>query len=178
MSRYVVMLRGINVGGKNMLPMPALRAALTDAGFGNVATYIQSGNVVLDAPGLSEPEVVARVEQVITDRFSLTVPTVVRSDTEMQRVAESHPFLAADTDVSTVAVLFLGEVPSPEAVASLDPNRSPPDVFRVIGREIVMVCPTTFAKTKLTIDYFERRLRTRATARNWRTVQTLAAMSR
>ena len=174
MTRHVALLRGINVSGKNLIPMPALREAITAAGFTDVSTYIQSGNVIFSTPDLAEAEIVPRIEQAIAGRFGLSIPTVVRSEAELTRLV-AHP----PTDVpegGTLAVMFLGTTPTPEAVARLDPNRSPPDTWEVAGREIVLRCPNGLGRTKLTIDSFERVLGTVATARNWRSVVTLATL--
>src|ERR1700689_149136 len=87
----VVLLRGINIGSSNRIAMPALREALTAAGLENPRTYLQSGNIVLDT-GLDESELSDRVERLISERFSLNVPAVIRSGEELARVVAANPF--------------------------------------------------------------------------------------
>jgi uncharacterized protein (DUF1697 family) len=92
MGRYVALLRGINVGGKNAVPMPALKAAFEDAGFGNVTTYIQSGNVVFDAPSSSRAELTRRTERVIRKAFAhYDASVVLRSRSQMRAVVDRAP---------------------------------------------------------------------------------------
>jgi len=92
MARYVALLRGINVGGKNAVPMPALKASFEDAGFGNVTTYIQSGNVVFDAPSSSQAELTRRIEGLIRKAFThYDASVVLRSRSQMRAVVQKAP---------------------------------------------------------------------------------------
>jgi uncharacterized protein (DUF1697 family) len=92
MARYVALLRGINVGGKNAVPMPALRASFEDAGFGNVTTYIQSGNVVFDAPSSSPAELTRRIEGIIRKAFAhYDASVVLRTRSQMRSVVDKAP---------------------------------------------------------------------------------------
>jgi uncharacterized protein (DUF1697 family) len=172
MRTYVALLRGINVGGKNKLPMAALRDLLTDLGHEDVVTYIQSGNVVLKAA--SKPAVVAKeIADGIEAEFGLQVPVIVRSRAELSRVVSGNPYLAPGADPATLHVMFLAAKPSAAAIAKLDPQRCPPDRFTVHGREIFLQLPNGMGRTKLTNDYFESRLGVPGTARNWKTVNKL-----
>jgi uncharacterized protein (DUF1697 family) len=109
MARYVALLRGINVGGKNAVPMPALKASFEDAGFGNVTTYIQSGNVVFDAPSSSQAELTRRIEGIIRKAFAhYDASVVLRSRSQMRAVVQKAP-KGFGTDPSTYRydVIFL-----------------------------------------------------------------------
>ena len=172
---YVALLRAVNVGGRNKLPMAPLRAALEEAGFSNVSTVLQSGNVLLDADA-PEAEVARRVEKLIADEFGLQIGVVVRSAAELEEVASHNPFLAADAagDPAALYVVFLADAPAPAAIALIDPDRSPPDVVVVSGREAYLSYTNGSGRTRLTLDYLERRLGTAGTTRNWRTVLRLA----
>ena len=96
---------------------------------------------------------------------------------ELAAIAGRNPFLATDKerDPATLHVAFLSEQPSAAAAAKLDPNRSPPDAFMLDGRELYLSYPNGSGRSRLTLDYLERCLGVQATARNWRTVQRLAA---
>ena len=170
---YVALLRGINLGGRNKLPMRDLSAMFVEAGCTAVRTYIQSGNVVFDAP----PELAARLPDVIAARiageFGYRTPVVQRTAAQMREVVTGNPFLSAGADPATLHVLFLAAPPDPQRTAALDPDRSPPDRFAVRGPDVFLHLPGGAARTKLTNDYFDAKLGTVSTGRNWRTVTTL-----
>lgn len=176
-STYVALLRGINVGGKNKLPMKELAALMAATECAEVQTYIQSGNVVFQASASVArrlPEVLA---ERIAQRFGLRVPVVIRSAKELAAVARGNPFLKRGEDEDALHVYFLADKPSARAVAALDPRRSPGDQFEVVGREIYLFCPNGVGNTKLSNAYFDSALETVSTGRNWRTVLKLIALS-
>jgi len=177
-EKYAALLRGINLGGNNRLPMKDLAAMFTTAGCGDVATYIQSGNVVFSAPSPVTQRIPSVIAAQIEKKFKFKIPVVVRSHAELAVVARSNPFLTPEQEIERLMVMFLATSPTPSAVASLDPARSPPDEFAVRGREIFMRCPNGFAKTKLNNTYFDSKLATISTGRNWRTVLTLLEMTK
>ena len=167
MSRQVALLRGINVGGKHKVPMKDLAALFEAAGFTDVKTYIQSGNVVFFGPSGQADALAARIEE----RFGFPVPIVLRTAADLARIVRDSPF--EDREDAALHVMFLAGDPDPKGVAGLDPNRSAPDVFAVIGREIYLSLPNGVGRSKLTNAWFDSRLKTVSTTRNWRTVLTL-----
>lgn len=174
---YVALLRGINVGGKNKLPMADLVAIFAAAGCRDVRTYIQSGNVVFVANATTAKRVSAVVSNRIADDFELNVPVVTRSAAELSKAARSNPFLKQGVDPVYLHVAFLAETPARSDVTKLDPNRSPGDTFDVRGREVYLHLPNGVARTKLTTAYFDSALGTVSTVRNWRTVLKLLEMA-
>lgn len=172
-SVYVALLRGINVGGKNKLLMRDLSSMFSEAGCDEVRTYIQSGNVVFWA----DPELAGRVPDLIGEaiaaRFGYRVPVLTRTGRELAAILGTNPFLGAGADARQLHVGFLVDRPEAAAVDALDPDRSPPDEFAVIGREVYSYCPQGLAGTRLTTRYFESKLSTTMTARNWKTVLKL-----
>jgi uncharacterized protein (DUF1697 family) len=174
---FVALLRGINVGGKNMLPMRDLVAMFEGAGCADVRHYIQSGNVVFRAAGT----LAARVSQVVAGEiqrtFRLSVPIVLRSGNDLAAVAKGNPLIAGGADPAACHVMFLADAPSKKQCATLDPERSPGDSFVVKGREVYLLCPNGVARTKLTNAYFDSALGTTSTGRNWKTVLKLADMA-
>ena len=175
-ARYVALLRGINVGGKNLLPMQALAAMFVAAGCSEVVTYIQSGNVVFSASAKVKKALATAISKQIEADFGLRVPIVLRSTAEMIAVAEGNPFLLQGFVVETLYVSFLQEMPSGAALAGLDAQRSPGDQFEVVGGEIYMQLGNGAGNTKLTNAYFDSKLKTVSTSRNWRTVLKLVEM--
>ena len=176
-ATYVALLRGINVGGKNKLPMRDLSAMFTGAGCEAVETYIQSGNVVFEAGAALAARVPTLIASGIEERFGYRVPVVVRTVEELRDIVRGNPFLSTGVDAGRLHVAFLTHVPESDRVARLDPDRSPPDVFEVRGLEIFLYYPNGLARSKLTNTYFDSRLATTSTVRNWRTVLALLTMA-
>jgi uncharacterized protein (DUF1697 family) len=176
-SRYVALLRGINVGGKNKLPMKDLVAMFCAAGCEDVEAYIQSGNVLFKARPPVAAKVPAAIASTIGARFGYRIPVVVRTAGEVEDVARSNPFLAAGQSPDTLHVAFLADKPRAGGVATLDAGRSPPDEFIVRGREIYLHLPNGVARSKLTSAYFDSILGTTSTMRNWKTVQRLLELT-
>jgi uncharacterized protein (DUF1697 family) len=174
---HVALLRGVNLAGKNRLPMKDLAAMFTEAGCTDVVTYIQSGNVVFRATEACAARIPAAIAKAVADRLGFRAPVVMRTAGELRGVVRSNPFLRAGADAESLHVLFLADRPSPARVAALDPERSPTDEFEVVGREIYLRCPNGVGRTRLTNEYFDAKLATTSTMRNWRTVLKLVEMT-
>lgn len=173
---YVALLRGINMGGKKMLPMKDLCAMFVAAGCRDVRHYIQSGNVVFTAEASLAGKLPGLLTRRIADRYGFDVPVVLRSAEELREVRVHSPFLETGESLDKLAVGFLSDLPDPQRVAALDPDRSPPDAFVVHGREIYLRCPNGLGQTRLTTTYFDSKLAAISTFRNWRTVLKLIEM--
>jgi uncharacterized protein (DUF1697 family) len=178
---HVALLRGINVGGKNILPMKDLAAIFEAAGCANVRTYIQSGNVVFSAPAAVLRKLPEQIAKAIEKRFGFKSPVILRSSDDLARTIRENPFLktsakGTNVDQKWLSVYFLAALPEPKAVSDLDPNRSAPDVFHVREREIYLHLPNGMGRSKLTNAYFDSKLKTISTARNWATICKLLAM--
>ena len=175
-NSYLALLRGINVGGKNRVPMKELAELFRSEGCTEVRTFIQSGNVLFDA----SPGLVSSLNDVLPGRihkvFGCTIPVVLRQVEQLETVLANNPFIKAGEKQETQYVVFLREAPTAEQVSTLDPGRSPPDQFVVVGSEIYLHMPAGMADSKLTNAYFDSRLKTVSTGRNWRTVTTLCEM--
>jgi uncharacterized protein (DUF1697 family) len=174
---YVALLRGINVGGRNRLPMSGLRDIFSGVGCRRVETLIQSGNVVFEATQRVAALVPEAVSEGISKRFGFWIPVVTRSAAELQQAAETNPFLRTGVDVATLHVAFLAERPTVKRLVSLDPSRSPPDEFVAAGREVYLRLPNGGARSKFTNAYLDSKLETTSTVRNWRTVLKLVEMA-
>jgi uncharacterized protein (DUF1697 family) len=176
MTRHIVLLRGINIGPRNRVAMPKLREALTDAGFGDVRTYVQSGNVVLSSDR-SADEVAAECERAISDTFGLDIDVVVRSRGEMAAVVKRNPLKKVADNPKRYQVSFLDLELDPGVVAELAESAAPTEAFAAVGRELYAWHPEGVARSKLSARLADRRLGVKATARNWRTVTTLLEMA-
>ena len=176
-TRYVALLRGINVGGKHRLPMAALIDCFTACGCSDVSTYIQSGNVILRAPASR----IATLDRTVGDRieasFGFRVPVVLRSAAAMQRTLASNPFLARGVAEDTLHVAFLRDTPAATRLASLDAERFAPAELAVADDCIYLRLPHGVGKSKLTNAWLDATLATVSTIRNWRTVATLCELA-
>ena len=176
-ERHVALLRGVNVGGKNKLPMADLARLFVQAGCSAVRTYIQSGNVVFTAKPAVAADLPATIEAAIAKRFGLRVPVVLRSAAELDRIVTSNPLLAEGFAEESLHVAFLKDRPSAASGKRLDPQRSPEDRFVLRGSDLFLALPGGVPGSKLTTAYLDATLGTTCTARNWRTVRKLAAMA-
>jgi uncharacterized protein (DUF1697 family) len=172
-ATYLALLRGINVGGKHKLPMKDLIEIFVEAGCSDVRTYIQSGNVIFSVPADLASRLPALITAGIAIRFGYRIPVVLRTAAELSDVLGHNPFLDAGAAEDELHVVFLADVPAPHRIEALDPNRSTPDTFIVRGQEIYLRLPNGAADTKLTNQYFDSKLATISTGRNWRTVTKL-----
>jgi uncharacterized protein (DUF1697 family) len=177
LPNYVALLRGVNVGGKNILPMADLSRMFEEAGCAGVRTYIQSGNVRFSASQAKAAKLPSLIAARIAEQFGHRTPVLLRSAEELGETIRNNSFLQAGAPENHLHVLFLADQPDPGAVASLDPDRSPPDAFVVRGREIYLRCPNGVGVTKLTNAWFDSRLATISTGRNWRTVLKLLELA-
>ena len=173
----IALLRGINVGGKNRLPMKELAALFVDAGCEDVRTYIQSGNVVFRTGPEADEEISTVISASILNHFGYRIPVITRTARELQEIVRANPFVEAGAEADKLHVMFLAELPDGANVEALDPHRSPGDEFAVMGREIYLHCPNGVARSKLTNSYFDSRLSTTSTTRNWRTTLKLLELA-
>ena len=176
MTRHIVLLRGINLGPRNRIAMPVLRDALAEAGFEDVSTYLQSGNVVLSG-GTSAAAVAKSVERVIESSFGLDIPVVVRTRAQLAKVVALDPLGDVVTNPKRYQVSFLAEEPSPELVEKLAAAALDSERFIAIGRELYAWHPDGVARSKLWGRLAGRDLGITATARNWTTVTALLALA-
>jgi uncharacterized protein (DUF1697 family) len=170
---HVALLRAINVGGRNALPMKVLAAMCEAAGCRDVVTYIQSGNVAFGASAAVAKKLPSALHAAIRAHAKIDVPVIVRDATALAAAARTNPYLAAGVDPGELHVGFLADEPARARIAALDPDRSPPDQFVVRGREVFFRFPKGVGRSKLTVGYFDSKLATTITLRNWRTVGAL-----
>jgi uncharacterized protein (DUF1697 family) len=175
-ERFVLLLRGINLGPNNKLPMPDLCALVEELGARDVRHYIQSGNLAFDATTKVAAGIPTRLSTQIKARWGYDVPVVSRTRSAVVAVVDRNPFLRRGVALKSLHVAFLADPPSKSRVATLDATRSPGDEFAVVGSEIYLLLPNGVARTKLTNAYFDRSLETISTVRNWNTVQKLTEL--
>ena len=171
-KRYLVMPRGINVGGRNRVPMASLRSKLTEAGYSDVATVLASGNVV---PADRPDEVAATVRHLLSDAFDVDVPCIARTAGHVRRVLDRNPLRELVSDPSRYLVNFLSEEPDHELVGVLLEEDHSPEAIAIEGTEAYVWSPDGLKAMTLSYAYLERRLKVVATARNWNTINKVVA---
>jgi uncharacterized protein (DUF1697 family) len=176
MAQHILLLRGINLASRNRIAMPELRAALTEAGFDDVRTYLQSGNVVLSSPAKAD-DVVRKVERLIAKEFGLDVPVVSRTRTQLAKVVAANPLQNVAKNPKRYQVSFLAEKPSRNVIRRVEEAAVPPEQVVAVGREIYAWHPETVARSRLWTLLAGQRLGITATSRNWTTVTTLLALA-
>ncbi len=173
-TRYVALLRGINLGRARQVDMPRLTTMLTDRGYEAVRTHLRSGNVVLDS-ALPETDLAADLSAAIEQEFGFDVPVVVRTGAELAAVVAGDPFATVATDPARYLVTFLSQPPPPASVDALPPAEG--GEYLVRGRELYLWLPDGIQHTPLASWKWDRLLGVPGTARNWNTVRRLAELS-
>jgi uncharacterized protein (DUF1697 family) len=175
--RQIALLRGINIGPGRRIAMPELRSQLGAAGFDDVRTYVQSGNVVLRTS--APPEEVAReCERLISSGFGFAVDVVVRTADELAEVVRRNPLADVATNPKRYQVSFLSAAPDQEVVRAIAALAVDGEQLVAIGRELYAWHPEGIARSKLSSKLAGGGLGVTATARNWTTVTTLLEMAR
>ncbi len=174
MPRMIVLLRGINVSGKNKVPMAELRDALSASGFDGVATYIQSGNIAVDTD-LDDEQLLDQTERILIDAFDVHAPAVCIAQDEIESLLAAAPF-PDDADPSINLVYFpRGEV-DVAGIASLDPAKHPGDTVTATANAVYVAYGQGQSKSKLSVDQLERAAGTTLTGRNLRSTAKLQTL--
>jgi uncharacterized protein (DUF1697 family) len=172
---YAAFFRGINVGGKNIVPMAALIEIFRAASCSDLSTYIQSGNVLFAADPACLSTALESVRGSILRRFGFTPAIAVRTAAQLTAAIEQCPFVRAGIAPEGLHIGFLSAVPDKTKTISLDANRSPGDAFVIVGDHLYLNLVNGMGKTKLTNAWFDSQLGVTSTFRNWRTLIACAA---
>jgi len=176
--RYISILRGINVGTGRKVPMADLKKLCENMGLQKVQTYIQSGNVVFE---LSQPESVSeletRLQKAFTEAFGFDIPVLVRTAEEWAESIAQNPFLKEENvNIDRLHLTCLKELPATVLLEKIRAIQYPPDRYEIIGRDVFIFCAVGYGTSKLVNSFFESKLKTPATTRNWKTVMKLHEM--
>jgi uncharacterized protein (DUF1697 family) len=175
-TRFIAMLRAVNVTGYNRVKMPELKALVEGLGHHDVATYLQSGNVVLTGSG-SAAAIEKELEKGLASELDVKVRVLVRTQAELAKVASKNPFSTKGADTKALHVTFLAASPDAASVKAIADDAGGGDEFRVVGREVYLRCPNGYGRSKLINSFWEKRLRVDATTRNWNTVVHLLELA-
>jgi uncharacterized protein (DUF1697 family) len=179
MPVHVALLRAINVGGRNLVPMSGLRELLEGLGFAGARSLLQSGNLVFQS-GRRQGTNLERLLEVETEkRFKAAADYLVRSADEWDTIVADNPFpKEAERDPGHLLVMCLKKAPEASDVKALEAAIKGPEIVRAEGKQLYLVYPAGIGTSKLTNTLIEKKLGTRGTGRNWNTVLKLGALAR
>jgi uncharacterized protein (DUF1697 family) len=172
--RYVALLRGINVGGQKKIKMIDLKNLFESLNFKNVKTYIQSGNVIFDYDPTDTIKLANQIEKKISETFGFLVKTIIRTGEEFINIVNNNPFVKEPgIELDKLHVTLMLDIPDPSTVLFLDVKKEENEKFLIISREIYLYCPNGYGSTKLNNTMLEKKLKTVATTRNWKTINNI-----
>jgi|SRR5690606_36569856 len=176
MKTYIVLLRGINVSGKNLIKMSELKEILLNAGLSNVSTYIQSGNIILESV-LEKTAIEEIVHRLISEHFNCSVPVFCLAVSDMEQALENNPF-TVDCEPNRVFVTFLKQTPQPDLIEKLNLIDFGNEQFKITDKLLYFYVPDGMGKSKMNNNFFENKLKVTATGRNLNTIYKLIDLSK
>lgn len=174
--KYIALLRGINVGGKNMIGMEILRAMFASLGFENVTSYINSGNLSFESAAADDSALAAKIHDAIEKEFGFDISVMVRTAAEIDEIIANNPYIGRFDNDKDLHVFFLGsELSAPQRTMLMD-QQSDKEMITIDGRTIYYLLKISVVDSSLGKGFIDKKLKVPATARNWRTVGKLAEM--
>ncbi|MDO7170854.1 DUF1697 domain-containing protein [Mariniflexile sp. AS56] len=174
MLTYIALLRGINVGGHKKVPMAALRTLLSNSGFQNVQTYIQSGNVVFQSTekiNLLEN----KIQELIRNHFGFEVPVIVKTDSQLQGIIDACPFSIEKKEASYF--ILLSTIPNSLLVKEIAEIAIENEEVIIKKDCLYFYSATGYGRTKFNMTTYERKLKVVGTSRNYKTMTKLVSLS-
>lgn len=175
MNTYIAFIRGINVSGQKLIRMAELKHHLESIGFSGVKTYIQSGNLVFGSEENSPEKVRTSIEEKILSEYGFEADVLIRLPDEITKIIAGNPF--ADRDLERLYVTLLAEEPAEAHIEKLKTFDHSPEEFFLIGKTIYFYAPNGYGRAKMNNNFFESKLKVKATTRNWKTINVLAEMA-
>jgi uncharacterized protein (DUF1697 family) len=175
-QKYIALLRGINVGGHNKIPMAELRSLCAQNGLEKTESYIQSGNLVFTSP-LTSTEVASLLEQAINQHFGFSIPVIVRAATQWSSIVAANPFPGASDKEPNLVMLGLSKgMPLVDARQELLKYAKFNERVEMVDKHLWIHFPEGSGRSKITPAVLDRVTGSVVTMRNWRTVQKLSAL--
>lgn len=176
MQKYISLLRGINVSGQKKIKMADLKIHFESIGFSNIKTYIQSGNIIFCSNINNTSKIKESIEKKILDVYNFSVPVMVLTKSKIEKTIIDNPFNTNKIDLSKLAITFLDAIPKNKSIENIEKFQDKNEEFIISDNVIYFYCPIGFGKTKLTNNFFEKKLKVTATSRNWKTTNKLLEM--
>lgn len=176
--KYIALLRGINVSGQKIIKMAELRVHLSELKINNVATYIQSGNILFDSDNVDTSILEASIQSKISEKYGFEVPVVVINRDYLIKAESENPFPNQTKEAANRAfITFLKEEPKDENIEALKRIDISPDLMELKGKNLYFYCPNGAGRSKISNTLFEKKLKVAATSRNFKTVWKLLELS-
>ncbi len=175
MKTYIALLRGINVSGQKKIPMDELRESLSNSGLENVQTYIQSGNMIFQSSEEKKSDLETKIHNAIKSYFGFDVPVLVLTPDKLNEIFNNSPFPQSEKEKSYF--MFLYEKPDETLVSEVSQLNYPNEEFIITDNSVYFYCATGYGKAKCSNNFFERKLKVTATARNYKTMVKLLSLS-
>ena len=165
--KYIALLRGINVSGKNSIKMAALKAMFESLGFNKVETYIQSGNVIFENEACNTKKLEVKIKEEINNTFGFEVETIVRTEEELINIISNNPlFKEVNIEIDKLHVTLLLNKPEEAIIDTLELKKEENEKYKLLGNEVYLYCPNGYGNTKLNNTMLEKKLKVAATTRN------------
>lgn len=174
MITYVCLLRGINVGGHKKIRMADLKEHFIQAGFKDVRTYIQSGNIIFKTPDTDRNKLNWIIQTIIQKNYGFEVETFLRTCAEIETIISQVPAFA-DTD--KILVTFLSQPVTNPPYEEINTRLLESEEIVIKDDTLYFYCPTGLSKSKMSNNFIEKKLRIHATTRNWRTLNKLRELT-
>lgn len=177
MQTYIALFRGINVSGQKKIKMAELKVQLEEAGYQNVVTYIQSGNVVFLYEEMDLVKLSQQMELLVEQHYGFHAPILILRPDTIEYTLNNNPFLP-DQDPKRLYVTFLEEEPTTNRIETLKEVDYSPEAYHIDGTIVYFFSPSGYGRAKMNNNFFEKKLKVTATTRNWRTVNKLMELAK
>lgn len=175
MTVYISLLRGVNVGGRKIL-MSDLKKIYLSLNYGQVKSYIQTGNLIFKSPTRETNELETEIEGKLLDKYGFSVPIFIRTVEEFEKILKNNLF--SGVDIKKIYVTFLKEIPENIPINIINNRKDDLERYHIKEREIYLFLPHGYARTKISNNFFESKLQLPATTRNWATVNRLYGLAK
>jgi len=178
MTPYISLLRGINVSGQKKILMKDLKTLYEDLGYEEVLTYIQSGNVIFKTHPTIASQLEAKIAKAIHNAYGFNVPVLVKSKAALQELMDAMPFaLSPEALDKKLYYTLLASSPEPVLLVPILAQQNKAEQIQFAHDTLYFYCPNGYGRTKLNNNFFESKLKVKATTRNHRTMIKLLELS-
>ncbi|MEC4114732.1 DUF1697 domain-containing protein [Myroides pelagicus] len=177
MKTYITLLRGINVSGKNIIKIEALKSLCTTLGLQNIKTYIQSGNIVYQTTTQDPHALSLKIHQTIRDNFGLNISILTMSSEQFEDIVNQNPYNTTD-ELSKLYISFINSPPQLNHLDSLNEKKADTELIHITTSAVYLVAAIGYGKTKITNTLIENKLKVTATTRNYKTCLKLIELSK
>ena len=179
MQNYICLLRGINVSGQKKIKMVELKSAFETLGFTDVTTYIQSGNVIFKSAEVSTEKLEQTIQNLLQDHFGFDIETIVLTHNELSEAVKNNPYAQdQERDEKKLYIAYLKDLPEQAQLDHLASYDYFPEVYHIKDKVLYFYAANGAGKAKMNTNFFEAKLKVKATMRNWRTSNKLLELSK